>query len=168
MAGVFQGLRSIYESSLGSTPILAIEHVGSTAVEGLAAKPVIDVDIVVASQHVGAAGDALRSIGFRALGEQGIEGRWAFRQPEELPATNTYVVAEGSLALRNHLAVRNTLRADAGLRARYAQLKRQLASSSADTSAYVEGKSTLLRQILEQAGLGDDELSVVERANRAD
>ena len=165
--GIYEQLRSIYASSLGSTPILTIEHVGSTAVEGLAAKPVIDIDIVVASQDVGAATDALRSIGFRALGEQGISGRWAFRQPEDLPATHTYVVEASSLALRNHLAVRDTLRAEADLRAQYAQLKRELASSSADMSVYVKGKSTLLCQILEQAGLSDDELSLIERANRA-
>jgi GrpB-like predicted nucleotidyltransferase (UPF0157 family) len=164
----FGWLRSTYASALESTPVLAIEHVGSTAVEGLDAKPVIDIDIVVAPLDVGAATDALCSIGFRPLGEQGIAGRWAFRQPEDIPRTHTYVVEEGCLALRNHLAVRDTLRSEPGLRAEYAQLKRELASSSADMGAYVEGKSTLLRRILERAGLTDDELSVIERANRAD
>ena len=45
-------------------PVLAIEHVGRTAVPGLAAKPVIDCDIVVAEEHVAGASEVLASLGF--------------------------------------------------------------------------------------------------------
>ena len=161
----FAQLRSTYASALGSTRMLAIEHVGSTAVDGLSAKPVID--IAVATEDVGAATDALHSIGFRALGEHGIERRWAFRQPEGLPATHTYVVEEGSLAWRNHLAVRDALRADPVLRAEHAQLKRELASSGTSIDEYAGGTSALLRCSLERAGLTDNELAAIERANHA-
>ena len=83
-------------------------------------QPVIDCDIVVAGQHVAAASQALTGLGFTPLGDLGIPLRWAFKEPERLAATNTYVVVQGSLSLRNHLAVRDMLRADPGLREQYA------------------------------------------------
>ncbi|HTO01215.1 MAG TPA: GrpB family protein [Microthrixaceae bacterium] len=164
---VFERLRALYESALHSTAILGIEHVGSTAVEGLAAKPIVDIDIVVSSQELAAATDALCSIGFEPLGEQGIVGRWAFRQPDDLPATHTYVVEERSLALRNHLAVRDALRAEPSLREQYARLKYGIASSATTMDAYVERKSKFLLSILEQAGVAEDELAEIEQANRS-
>jgi GrpB protein len=54
----------------------------------------------------------------------GIPLRWAFQEPERLAPTNTYVVVQESLSLRNHLAVRDTLRADPALREQYAAVKR--------------------------------------------
>ncbi|MHB1907029.1 MAG: GrpB family protein [Acidimicrobiales bacterium] len=59
-------------------PFVAIEHVGSTSVPGLATKPTIDIDIVVEATEVDAASAALRGLGFRPLGELGIPLRWAF------------------------------------------------------------------------------------------
>jgi hypothetical protein len=96
--------------------VLALEHVGSTAVPGLAAKPIIDCDIVVDADDVDAAARVLVSLGFAPLGELGISERWAFREPSRLAGTNTYVIVAGSLSLRNHLCVRDTLRADDSLR----------------------------------------------------
>jgi GrpB-like predicted nucleotidyltransferase (UPF0157 family) len=58
-----------------SVPVVAIEHVGSTAVSGLAAKPVIDCDIVVAEKDVAAGLRALTGLGFTPLGELGIPPR---------------------------------------------------------------------------------------------
>ena len=163
----FERLRLIYAAALGSTPVVAIEHVGSTAVVGLAAKPVIDIDIVVARPDLAAATEALGSIGFRALGECGVADRWAFEQPEHLPRTHTYLTEAGCLALRNHLAVRDTLRSDPALRAQYAERKRELASSAGDMASYVSGKSAVLRLVLAEAGLTDDELSAIDASNQA-
>ena len=70
-------------------PVVAIEHVGSTSVPGLAAKPVIDCDIVVAGQDVAAASGVLAGLGFRPLGERGIPLRWAFTEPERLAGTRS-------------------------------------------------------------------------------
>ena len=88
-------------------PVMAIEHVGSTSVPGLAAKPVIDCDIVVGEAYVAAAGGVLISLGFAPLGELGIPQRWAFKEPARLSGTNTYVIVDGCLSLRNHLALRD-------------------------------------------------------------
>lgn len=165
--GWFETLRERYVRALAGISWSAIEHVGSTAVVGLAAKPVIDIDIVVAAEHVADAAAALRRIGYSPLGEMGIPGRWAFREPSGAPPTNTYVVLDGSLALRNHLAVRDVLRRDRALRDDYARVKRQLAASVDDIDAYVEGKSAILSRVLERAGLGDGERGIVEEINRA-
>jgi GrpB-like predicted nucleotidyltransferase (UPF0157 family) len=163
----FASLRAMYADALIGVPIISIEHVGSTAVEGLAAKPVIDIDIVVAPEHVSAANSALAVIGFRSRGDMGISQRWAFHAPAHLPSTNTYVVEHNSLALRNHLAVRDVLRTDAHLRNEYADLKRQLAQATDDISAYIEAKSELLGRVLERAGLTNDERAAIEAANRS-
>src|SRR5258708_39430665 len=93
--------------------IVAIEHVGSTSVPGLAAKPIIDCDLIVSGADVSAASSVLVSLGFTPLGELGIPQRWAFKEPARLAGTNTYVIVDGCLSLRNHLAVRDVLRANA-------------------------------------------------------
>lgn len=156
---VFEQLRGRYESALraAGVPVVAIEHVGSTAVPGLAAKPVIDLDIVVASEQVEAASAVLVAMGFRAVGELGIPQRWAFKAPEDWPRTHTYVVVDGSLSLRNHLAVRETLRADTSLRDEYAEVKRAVGSIAADIEEYGQGKEAVVQRILAAAGLTDEE-----------
>lgn len=161
----FAELRERFEVALAGTPIIAIEHVGSTAVVGLAAKPVIDLDIVVARQDVDDAIAAMKAIGFVSRGEQGINDRWALQAPAGLPRTHTYVVVEGSLALRNHLAVRRVLQSDSDLRDRYAALKLHLASGTDDINAYIEGKSPLLAEILRRGGLSDGDIRRIVESN---
>jgi GrpB-like predicted nucleotidyltransferase (UPF0157 family) len=168
---IFQDLQARHQQTLDDAGVAwkAIEHVGSTSVEGLAAKPVIDIDIVVAAQDVEAASAVLQAVGYESLGELGIEDRWAFRAPTDIPSTNTYIVVEGSLALRNHLGVRTVLRNNnPALRDSYASVKRALAESTDDIDSYVTGKSDVLSRILELAGLSDDELLTIRKANSID
>jgi GrpB-like predicted nucleotidyltransferase (UPF0157 family) len=154
---LFSRLRDRYAAALlaAGVPIVAIEHVGSTAVPGLAAKPVIDCDIVVTEAHVTAASDVLVGLGFAPLGELGIPQRWAFKEPVSWPRTHTYVVVDGALSLRNHLAVRDALRADQALRDEYAAVKRRVATTAADIDAYGQGKNAIVQKILHAAGLSD-------------
>jgi GrpB-like predicted nucleotidyltransferase (UPF0157 family) len=140
----------------------AIEHVGSTSVPGLAAKPVIDCDIVVAGQDVAAASGALTGLGFKPLGDLGIPLRWAFQEPDRLARTNTYIVVEGSLSLRNHLAVRDILRADSGLREQYSAVKRRVGATAADIDEYGRGKNAMVQRILAAAGLTDAERASID------
>jgi GrpB-like predicted nucleotidyltransferase (UPF0157 family) len=162
--GLFERLHDAYASALASAgvPFVAIEHVGSTSVPGLAAKPVIDCDIVVSAQQVGAASDVLVALGFRPVGELGIPQRWAFKPPADWPRTNTYVVVDGSLALRNHLAVRGSLRADGTLRDEYAAVKRRVAATAADIEEYGQGKNAMVQRILRAAGLSEDERASID------
>ncbi len=163
----FDALRARYEEVLAGIAVIAIEHVGSTSVPGLAAKPVIDVDVVVAAEHVQDAIRALESAGFRSRGELGIPDRWALEAPAELPRTHTYVVVDGSLALRNHLGVRDALRRDPQLRDEYAARKRSIAARVPDIDRYVEEKSAFLSTVLERAGISPDERRLIEEANQA-
>src|SRR5262245_59991111 len=71
---------------------ITIEHVGSTAVVGLAAKPIIDIDIVIPpEQSIEQVAARLQPLGYTHLGNLGIAGRDAFRQHNPLPAHNLYV-----------------------------------------------------------------------------
>jgi GrpB-like predicted nucleotidyltransferase (UPF0157 family) len=163
----FELLRREYATAMAAAgvPVVAIEHVGSTSVPGLAAKPVIDCDIIVEQSQVTAASGVLTSLGFTPLGELGIPLRWAFRQPARLPRTNTYVTIDGCLSLRNHLGLRTVLRADAALRDEYADAKRNAAARAADIDEYGQLKSAVLQKILAAAGLTDAERDSIASAN---
>jgi GrpB-like predicted nucleotidyltransferase (UPF0157 family) len=160
----FNQLRRKYAAAMtaAGVPVVAIEHVGSTSVPGLAAKPVIDCDIVVAGQDVPAASMALTGLGFKPLGELGIPLRWAFREPERLARTNTYVVVQHSLSLRNHLAVRDILRTDPDLREQYAAVKRQAGATAADIDEYGRAKNAIVQRILAAAGLTEAERTAID------
>ncbi len=165
--GQFAALERDLRTILAKVDVEAIEHVGSTSVPGLAAKPVIDVDIVVAPGEVGAATDALVAAGYGPLGTLGIPERNAFVAPDARPERRVYVTIAGSLALRNHLAVRDTLRADPELRDQYGELKLFLAKRTFERSdQYVAAKSPILQRILRAGGLSDDELAEIEHINR--
>jgi len=148
---------------------IAVEHVGSTSVPGLAAKPVIDLDVVIASPaHVPAVIRQLASVGYDHLGDLGIEGREAFRaHVAEIPAHNLYVCPQQSIALRNHLTLRNHLRSHFADRAAYAALKRRLAAQFPnDIASYVAGKSDFIAAILGQCGFAAEHLHRIRGANR--
>jgi GrpB-like predicted nucleotidyltransferase (UPF0157 family) len=142
-------------------PVVAIEHVGSTSVPGLAAKPIIDCDIVVAEGDVQAASDVLMALGFTPEGDLGVPLRWAFREPARLERTNTYVIVDGCLSLRNHLAVRDALRADAGLRDEYAAVKKRIALQVANIEEYGPAKNEVVLKILKAAGMAESDIVAV-------
>jgi GrpB-like predicted nucleotidyltransferase (UPF0157 family) len=164
--GRFDGLRHEYAAAMDAAGVawIAIEHVGSTSVPGLAAKPIIDCDIVVAEKDVSAASDVLIGLAFAPLGELGIPQRWAFKEPARLAGTNTYVTVEGSLSLRNHLAVRDTLRSSPDLRDRYSAVKQQVAAIAANIDEYGKGKNALIQEILTVAGFTEAERLTIDTA----
>lgn len=163
----FKAIQEELHSFLKDVEIQSIEHVGSTSVPGLAAKPVIDVDIIVTRQNVQPAIDALVARDFTYLGELGIEDRHALRSPAAKPARNTYVVVDGCFQLRNHIAVRDTLRKDDALRDEYGRVKIELAEKGLEIVEYVEAKSEILTKILKKSGLvNDEELKAINTTNR--
>jgi GrpB-like predicted nucleotidyltransferase (UPF0157 family) len=163
----FEQLRSMLAPALGDVAI-AIEHVGSTSVPGLAAKPVIDIDVVVGGPaDVPEAIARLGTLGYRHLGDLGITGREAFRRPPGLPAHNLYVCPDGIESLRNHLTIRDHLRSDPASRDAYGALKARLAGEVDWIDDYVERKSEFLLGILEAEGFDPDALERMRAANRA-
>jgi len=148
----FERVRAVVWPAVEETAI-AIEHVGSTSVEGLAAKPIIDLDVVVANEsNLPKAVAALTTLGYQHEGDLGVPGREAFVQPQGLPEHHLYVVVQGSQPHRDHVDFRNYLRANPATAARYATEKRRLAHLLAsDRDAYVSGKAWLVREILASA-----------------
>jgi hypothetical protein len=127
--------------------------VGSTAVPGLAAKPILDVDVVVPSAaSVGSATAALESLGYVHRGDLGIAGREAFAAPAGSPYHHLYLVVDGSPPYRDHVDLRDLLRRDASARERYAAEKHRLAPLlRTDREAYVEQKGVVVEDLLRQA-----------------
>lgn len=164
---LFESLRSRIWPAV-SDFALALEHVGSTSVPGLAAKPIIDICIVLESERdVHRAIDRLAVLGYVHLGNLGIEGREAFRRPDPVPAHNLYVCPRGSLGLVNPLAVRDYLRTHPDTVRAYGELKKRLAAQfPTDIDSYVDGKTDLILSILRAVGFSPDQLEAIELANR--
>lgn len=148
---------------------LTIEHVGSTAVPGLTAKPIIDIDIVVATPaDAQVMRHTLTRIGYHWRGEQGIAGRDAYAQPGGWFHHHLYVCGADAVALRNHLCLRDALRSDQHLRQHYADLKVALSQIPGITMAdYVAGKSDFIAGILHHHGFTAAEVTSIHHANRA-
>src|SRR5205823_10654896 len=141
----FEKIRSKLEECLQGVDYLTIEHVGSTSVPGLAAKPFIDVDIIATRDNVQPIIDALVANGkLDYLGELGIVDRHAFKDPNNPMRHNIYVCVDGAAQTRNHLSLRDTLRSNAELRDEYARVKLELAAKSTNNVDYIVGKGTVI------------------------
>ena len=165
-ADQFDEVAAVLRDALSGLASAEVEHVGSTSVPGLAAKPILDVDVVVDPADVPAAVRALESVGYVHRGDLGVTGREAFHAPGP-PRRNVYVCAAGTTNLRNHLAVRDVLRRRDDLRDAYADVKRALADDPAmDIDAYLAGKSAVLQRVLEASGrMTPEELDAIRRLN---
>ncbi|HEY5257071.1 MAG TPA: GrpB family protein [Candidatus Baltobacteraceae bacterium] len=162
---VFSQLRERLRPAVGDFAA-GVEHVGGTAVRGLAAKPIIDIDVIVKKDDVARAIDAVEAIGYKHLGDLGIPGREAFTAPEGLPPHHLYVCVKGGTAVRNHLALREYLRTHSDTVEAYGALKRDLAMRFPDDiDAYGSGKTTFIASILEAAAFGRDELDAIREQN---
>ncbi|MGH9008086.1 MAG: GrpB family protein [Acidimicrobiales bacterium] len=94
---------------------IRIDHVGSTSVPDLPAKPAIDMDIVVPSEsEVRPVVESLARIGYRWQGDLGVEGRQAFAMPEDLdlPLHHLYLVVENNKAHIDHWLLGDILRSE--------------------------------------------------------
>lgn len=154
--------------ALRDVDLVAIEHVGSTAVPGLAAKPILDVDVIVRRPAVPDAIAALTAIGYTHRSDLGVTDREAFHAPDDRPRRHVYVCVENTLHVRNHLAVRNALRADSSLRDRYAAVKLALARDpDIEIARYVAGKSSILQEVLAASDLTPAEKAHILELNSA-
>lgn len=131
----------------------AIEHIGSTSVTGLAAKPVIDMLVGVPSlEAIGAYVDRLSDFGYEYIPEyeNALPDRRFFkRMVRGVRTHHVHVVQVNGLYWKRYLKFRNQLRADPWLAARYAEVKRRLAGRFAhDRDAYTNGKSGFVEAVL--------------------
>src|SRR3974390_1457583 len=104
---LFEELRAPVLAALGDL-VVTVEHVGSTAVPGLAAKPIIDMDVVVPTvSEIPEAIVRLAALGYIHRGDLGIPGREAFTAPADKPRHHLYVCSPDSSELRRHLSFRD-------------------------------------------------------------
>ncbi len=149
---------------------MALEHVGSTAVPGLQAKPIIDACIVVASpRDIPYVVKALAALGYVHRGELGVPDRAAFRPPASLPKHHLYASPRRSLSLKNQLGLRDYLRAHPEAAKEYGKLKEELARQfPEDIDAYIAGKTDFILGVLRTIGLTDEELAAIRAINQPD
>ncbi len=163
----FRTVADALATILSDLPVDAIEHVGSTSVPGLPAKPILDIDVIVQRDIKTPATAALERAGYLHRGDLGVTDREVFAAPDEQPARNVYLCVAGTLHVRNHLAVRNALRARPDLRERYGAVKLQLASRPDMTiRRYLAGKSAVLQDILAVSDLTAEEKQMIFELNR--
>jgi len=162
----FESLRARVWPAVADVAV-SIEHVGSTSVPGLAAKPVLDIDVIVESQEgVHEAIERLAKVGYTHKGNLGIEGREAFRAVLNDPAHNLYVCRQDSSALRDHLTFRDYLRRHRETAQAYADLKRSLAAQFPDdVNGYATAKTDFVTGVLETAGVSAVRIAEIRREN---
>jgi GrpB-like predicted nucleotidyltransferase (UPF0157 family) len=135
-------------------PALVLEHVGSTAVQRLAAKPVLDVAAGrLAHTRSDAYIGAFESLGYEYRGDGGVPGREFFRRG--VPRSHHLHLVEWNGAhWFRYMRFRDALRADAALREAYGELKRSLAARYPnDREAYMEGKTEFVEFVLQRSAL---------------
>ena len=129
-----------------------VEHIGSTAVPGLAAKPVLDLLVGVRDlDDVDAVVATLVCHGWTSFGEAGVPGRQYLRRRGGRRDANVHVTRHGSELWRDDIALRDHLRRSSGARERYAGGKRQAVSHGERLIAYSAGKAALVQQLLTEA-----------------
>lgn len=172
----FYALKEVYAENLNNIEC-DIQHVGSTSVPGLSAKPILDIDIVVrdtetSKQVIG----VLESIGYIHVGDLGIPQREALKRSNEgVPYTNTnkqwqkhnlYVCIAGCTSVQNHLQLRDYLLSNYDAVIQYSELKKQLAAQYPnDMDSYVEGKTAFITSILQKTGFSKAELENITAQN---
>ena len=133
---------------------LRIEHVGSTSIPGMTAKPIIDIIIVIEPECWEEMKSLLDERGYYYRGDQGIKDREVFRLTDEtvLPLHHLYVCPTYSLELKRETAFRDYLKNDKAEAERLSALKWQLAEKfDNDREAYIDGKVSLCGEISEKA-----------------
>lgn len=162
----FEAVAEVLRHALRNVDGARVEHVGSTSVPGLAAKAILDIDVIVAAEAVPAAVVALEAAQYVHRGDLGVAGREAFYAPDDAPRRHVYVCEAGTLNVRNHLAVRDILRRSVELRDQYAEVKLSLASDAAIAiETYIARKSEVLQKVLAESELTEDERWRIWRLN---
>lgn len=149
-ASIFESEVQLLRNKLGSS-ILTVEHIGSTSIPGMAAKPILDM--MVGIQNMAKAdsiSDDLIGIGYQRRVNGDLSDRvFLVKGHESLRTHHLSITYIGSSFWNEHLLFRDTLRKDAALAGEYLALKRRLAGQfSEDRNSYTAGKQQFVREIL--------------------
>ncbi len=174
---LYQEMAQVYQNHLG-VHIWDVQHVGSTAVPGLAAKPILDIDLIVKNaEQMAKLIPLVEALGYRHRGDLGIPGRESFKALTSQSPTDgsgqtrmrhhLYACVQGHRSLRNHIALRDYLRKHPEVRDEYGALKQQLARQYPnDIDAYIEGKTPFITSILQQVGFPQEDLRAITKQNQ--
>ncbi len=134
--------------------MISIHHAGSTAIQGIKAKPILDFLIIVrAINRIDAYDDKMIALGYEAIGENGIPGRRFFTKTvAETRVHNVHIFEIGHPEIERMLNFRDYLRAHSDQAQAYSQLKETLAQKfPKDIDRYTEGKGDFINQIIQKA-----------------
>ena len=152
----FESIKQELQLALGDLA-LSVEHVGSTSVEGLSAKPCIDLDVVIRDASVlEEVICKLTAIGYEHEGDLGIPGREAFRYANKphLMHHHLYVCPQDSAELHRHLVFRDYLRSHPEAVAQYGAVKETAARLYPnDIDGYIRCKAPCIEELYGQCGL---------------
>ena len=152
----FEQIKQEIEATLENLA-LDIEHVGSTSVEGMSAKPCIDMDVVIKDYSVfDTVVSKLATIGYIHEGDLGIKGREAFRYSDKphLKTHHLYVCPQDSEELRRHITFREYLKSHPEAAKRYSAVKEKAARLYPDDiDGYMEYKSSCIEELYAACGL---------------
>ncbi|MGB8698792.1 MAG: GrpB family protein [Thermosynechococcaceae cyanobacterium] len=135
--------------------IVAIHHIGSTAISMIHAKPIIDMLVEVREiAKVDERNSAMQALGYEVMGEFGIPGRRFFRKDNEAGIRTHHIHAfEGNSAqVERHLTFRNYMRVHAEDAQKYSELKQELAKRYPnDIEGYMDGKDEFIKEMDKKA-----------------
>ena len=152
----FEEIKNELEEAIGDL-IIGIEHVGSTAVEGLSAKPCIDIDVIIRDYSIfDAVVCKLKTIGYIHEGDLGIKDREAFKYSYKPHLLNhhLYVCPQYSEELHRHITFRDFLRSNPEAVKKYSLSKETAAQLFPDSiDQYIEYKSPCIEELYKMCGL---------------
>ena len=152
----FEDIRAELDAALGNLAI-AIEHVGSTSVVGMSAKPIIDIDVVIPDYTVfDDVVQRLAQIGYTHEGDLGIKDREAFKYTDKphLQKHHLYVCPQNSAELHRHVTFRDFLRGNPDAVQTYSAVKETAAERYPDDiDGYINYKSPCIEELYKRCGL---------------
>lgn len=133
--------------------IQIIHHIGSTSVERLSSKPIIDMMPIVRDiRKIDAYNSAMIAIGYEPKGENGLPGRRYFQKGGDNRTHHVHMYELGNPEIERHLVFRDFLRVHSIIARKYGDLKEALAEQFPyDIDAYINGKDKLAKEIEKQA-----------------
>lgn len=147
--------------------VVDIVHVGSTSIEGMSAKPIIDIDLVLDNwKKFPELAERLGTLGYRHVGDLGINGREVFNQisPSKYPH-HLYACHIESIAFRNHILLKKHLTENPKDFKRYINLKIALANSISSRENYLRSKTNMILEFLRKEGFSKKELDEIQKEN---
>ena len=152
----FEMIAREIENAVGDAAI-GIEHVGSTSVAGMSAKPCIDIDVIIENREMlGEVIKRLSDVGYIHEGDLGIKDREAFRYTDKphLREHHLYVCPRHSEELRRHTVFRDYLRGNPEAAKEYSLVKERAAELFPDdVDGYIEYKASCIEKLYEACGL---------------